>query len=154
MEGSCHIWLLLHKKYVHSGYYKCEVLKSPSWMGCFRITWVVILFYFILFICFLGLHPQHMEISRLGIKSDLQLLAYPTATATQDLSHVCDLHSSSWQHQTLNPLSEAKDWTCILMDTSQICFCCTTMGTPRGFFKIQISRSFQSQIFWLSADQK
>ena len=30
---------------------------------------------------------------------------------------------------SLNPLSEARDWSCILMDTSQVCFCWATMGT-------------------------
>ena len=49
---------------------------------------------------------------------ELQLPTYTTAIATQDLSHICDLHHSSWQHQILNPLNEARDWTCILMDTS------------------------------------
>ena len=57
-----------------------------------------------------------MEVSRLGVKSELLLPAYPTATATHDLSHICDLHHSSWHHQILNPLSEARDQTCILMD--------------------------------------
>ena len=33
-----------------------------------------------------------------------------------DLSHVCNLCCSSWQHQILNPLSEAGDWTCILTE--------------------------------------
>ena len=47
-----------------------------------------------------------------------QLLAYATATATRDLSRVCDLYPSSWQHRILNPLSEARDQTHILMDTS------------------------------------
>ena len=56
--------------------------------------------------------------------------AYPTATATPDLSHVCDLDHSSRQHRILNPLSKARDRTPILMDTSQICFYCGTMGTP------------------------
>ena len=37
-----------------------------------------------------------------------------------DVSCVCDLHHSSQQCWILNPLSEAKDWACILMDTSQI----------------------------------
>ena len=33
---------------------------------------------------FLGPHPQHMEVSRLWVKLELQLLAYTTATATWD----------------------------------------------------------------------
>ena len=37
-------------------------------------------------------------------------------------SHVCNLHHSSQQHQIFNLLSEARDQTCIFMDTSQICF--------------------------------
>ena len=50
-------------------------------------------FYFYLFIyLFLGMHLQHMEIPRLGVKSELQLQAYTTATAMLDLSHICDLH--------------------------------------------------------------
>ena len=36
------------------------------------------------FFAFLGLHPWHSEVPRLGVKSDLRLLA--TATAMQDLS--------------------------------------------------------------------
>ena len=31
------------------------------------------------FLLFLGLHPWHMEVLRLGVKSELQLLAYTTA---------------------------------------------------------------------------
>ena len=73
------------------------------------------------FFCFSGPHPQHMEVPRLGIKSELQLQAY--TTATQDPSHICDLYRSSWQHQVYNPLSAARDRTCILVDTSWICFC-------------------------------
>ena len=33
--------------------------------------------------CFLGLHPQHMEDPRLGVKSRLQLPAYAIAIATR-----------------------------------------------------------------------
>ena len=51
---------------------------------------------------------------------ELQMPAYTTATAMQDLSCFCDLHLSSQQHQILNPLSKARDGTCILWDASQI----------------------------------
>ena len=57
-----------------------------------------------------------MEVPRLGVKLELQLLAYTTATATPDPSGVFDLPHSSWQCQIPNPLSEARDRTCILMD--------------------------------------
>ena len=62
-----------------------------------------------------------MEVPRLGVQSELQLPAYTTATATavQDLSHV-NLHHSSRQLQTLNPLSEARDGTRILVDPGRV----------------------------------
>ena len=50
-----------------------------------------------------------MEIPRLAIESELYPLAYAIATATSDLSRVCDLHHSSWQRQILNSVSEARD---------------------------------------------
>ena len=83
------------------------------------------------FFCFLGPYLWHMEVSRLGVKSELQLPAYATATAMQDLSHIYDLHHNSWHSHILNPLSEARDWTHNLIVPSRIHFCCTTMGTPR-----------------------
>ena len=36
-----------------------------------------------LFLCFLGLHPQHVEVPRLGVESGLQLPAYTTATGSK-----------------------------------------------------------------------
>ena len=71
-----------------------------------------------------------MTVPRLGGKSELQLLAYTTATATRDLSWVFDLHHSSWQCRIPNPMSKGRDQTCILMDTSQIRFRFTNMETP------------------------
>ena len=47
-------------------------------------------FYFVLSFIFLGLHLQHMEVPRLGVELELQLLAYTTPTAMPDPSHVCD----------------------------------------------------------------
>ena len=63
-----------------------------------------------------------MEVPRLGVKLELQLPAYVTATETQDQGHICDLHHSSQQCQIPDTLSKARDWTCILMDTSRIRF--------------------------------
>ena len=73
------------------------------------------------FFSFFGPHPRHIYGgSRLEVKSELQLPAYTIATARQDPSQVCNLHHSSWQCQILNPLSKAKDPTCILMGTSWV----------------------------------
>ena len=63
-----------------------------------------------------------MEVPRLGVKLELQLLAYATATATQDQSLVWDLHHSLWQLWILNPLIGDRDQICILMDTSEVHF--------------------------------
>ena len=71
-----------------------------------------------------------MEVPRLGVKLKLRLLAYTTATATWEPSQVCDLHHSSWQCWILDPLTEARDQTHILMVTSWIHFCCAMMGIP------------------------
>ena len=70
-----------------------------------------------------------MEVPRLGFESELQLPAYTIATATQELRHICNLHHGSQQCWIPDPLSEDRDGTCILIDMSQICFHCTTMGT-------------------------
>ena len=57
-----------------------------------------------------------MEVPRLGVRSELQLLAHTTAIAMWDPSHVCDLHHGSWQRRILNPLSKPRDrtaWTLV-----------------------------------------
>ena len=80
------------------------------------------LFLFLFFFSFLRLHPQHLEVPRLGAEFELQLPAYTTATATWDPSHVCNLHHSSQQRWILNPMNEARDQTCVIMDTIQVCY--------------------------------
>ena len=76
--------------------------------------WVFLDFFF----NFLGPHLRHMEVPRLGVKLELQLLAY--VTATPDPSHICDLHQSSWQCQILHPLIKDRGQIHILMGTSQV----------------------------------
>ena len=63
-----------------------------------------------------------MEVPRLGVTVELQLLAYTTATATSDPGRICNPHHRSQQRRILNPLSEARDRTCVLMNASQIHF--------------------------------
>ena len=86
---------------------------------CLFVGWFVL---FSGFVCLSSLrpHPRHMEVPRLGVKTELQLPAYTTATAMPDPSCTCDLHHSSWQRQIINPLSEARDKTHILMDTGRV----------------------------------
>ena len=122
------VWLALSKeiwvKVLHHFWLKPLKPKLPlQW--CLRSIFVC------LFVCLLGPYPWHMEVPRLGIESELQLPAYSTtATAMWDPSCICDLHHSSWQCWILNPQSKARDQTCVLMDTSQICFTWATTGTP------------------------
>ena len=77
--------------------------------------------------------------SRLGVKLVMQLQDYATAIAMPDLSHICDLHHDSWQHQTPSPLREARDQTFIFMDTSHVRNPLSHSGTPPlGGFKAMI----------------
>ena len=46
------------------------------------------LFVFCLFVClFVWAAPEHMEVPRLGVESELEPPTYTTATVTQDLIH-------------------------------------------------------------------
>ena len=82
--------------------FKCTVKWRQLYLPCCTTITTVYLF-------FLGLHLRHMEVLRLGVKLELQLPAYAIATATRDLSNICDLCFSMQQCQILNPLSEARD---------------------------------------------
>ena len=84
-------------------------------------------FFFNLF--FLVLCLWHLEVPRLGVKLELQLPAYPTATARPDPSRI--MQPTAQRHRILNPLSEARDQACLLMDTSRVRFHVAKAGTPR-----------------------
>ena len=71
-------------------------------------------------------------------KKELQLLAYTTGIATPGPSHISSLCQSLRQLQILNPLSETRDQTHTLMDTSQIL-------NPLSHTGIPTAGSFNSQ---------
>ena len=81
----------------------------------------------------------------LEVKLGLQLPAYATATTTQDPSHVSDLHYNTRQCQILNPLSETRDRTRILMDT--IWFI-----TTKPQWELPIQRFWSLEIMWSLSD--
>ena len=93
------------------------------------------------FLCvcaFLGPRLWPMEVPRLEVRLELQLLAYTTATATPDPNHIFDLHHISWQHQILNPLSKARDRTCVLMNTSWVRKPVSSTGVPNWLALIKV----------------
>ena len=49
-----------------------------------------------------------MEVPRLEVQLELQLIVYTAAMAALDLSRICDLYQSSQQCWILNPLSDAR----------------------------------------------
>ena len=52
--------------------------------------------------CLLRAEPEHVDVASRGGPSEPELPGSTTATATGDLSHVCDLHHSSRQGRILN----------------------------------------------------
>ena len=91
----------------------------------------------------LGPHLQYMEVSRLGNERELQLPAYITATAMRDPSYVCDVHHGWQQRWILNPLSQARDQTYVLIDMSQVRFCWATVGTPEWTLQLMFGTLVQ-----------
>ena len=67
-------------------------------------------------------YPWNMQVPRLGVKLQLQLLVYVIATALPDPSCVCNLLHNSLKCWILNLLSEARERSCVFMDASQIHF--------------------------------
>ena len=99
-------------------------------------------FYFYLFFVFLGPHLWHMEVPEPRGRIGAAAASLHHATATPDQRHICDLCCRSQQHQIFNLLSEARDWTHVLMDTSWVCCCWATRGTHKTTFKIGVVPAF------------
>ena len=85
----------------------------------------------------------------LGVESELQLPAYTTATATQGPSCVWDLYHSSWQWQILNPLSKARDWTRIFIDTNQVLNPLSYKGNSPLYLNTPIRKFRITYVAWI-----
>ena len=96
-----------------------NIFSAPTWILPYEEEHLSLSFFFFLF-SFFRAAPAAYGSSQARVELELQLPAYITTTAIPDLSHVCDLHCSSRQNQILNPLSGARDGTCILKGTSQV----------------------------------
>ena len=98
---------------------------------------------------FLGTYQRHMEVPRLGVKSEPQPPDYTTATATRALSHICNIHHSSQQRLIHNPLSKARDRTHILMKTSWVLNPLSHIGTSYSLeFFIFVHHEFILYLFY------
>ena len=126
-------------------------------MICMVHFYYITILLLLLLFCLFRATPRHMEVPRRGVTPELQLLVYTTVRVMPDPSHVCDLLRSSQQCQILSPLSGARDWCCVLIDTSWVCYRWATRGTPRSYtFKyvssIWDALPFQSLLAWVPQD--
>ena len=103
------------------GLYKCGWLDDIPWPAmrlrpnvCFKYNYT----YIYLFI--LWAYLQHREVPRLGFESELPGASLHHSHSNARSEPCLYLHHSSWQHQILNPLSTARDKTCIFMGTSWV----------------------------------
>ena len=108
------------------------MLSFPSYIEFFGVTglWFppILLhsvlqncYYHYYFFVFLGLQLRHMEVHRLGIKSELGLHhSHSNRSRSQTSATSTTAHG---QRGILNPPREARDRTCLLMGMSQIHFC-------------------------------
>ena len=82
------------------------------------------------FLVFLRPHLQHIGVPSLGVKSEPQLPAYTTTTATQIWATSATYTTAHGNIGSFNPLSEARHQTHVLMDMSQVCYHWATTGPP------------------------
>ena len=85
-----------------------------------EISYLIIIIFFVFLPFFLGSLPRHMEAPSPGVLLELQPPAYTRATATWDLSRVCNPLQSPQQRQIPNPPSKTRDRTRNPMVPSQI----------------------------------
>ena len=76
--------------------------ELPNVCVCVCVLFCFVLFCFWSFV-FLGPHPQHMEVSRLGVQSELQLSAYTSVTYTTVHGNARSL--THWMRSGIEPAS-------------------------------------------------
>ena len=113
--------------------YKVSFLNQFQWYLHMNISIQIFHYLFI----FQGHTCIMWKFQVLGVKSELQLARLHHSHRIGS-EHVCDLHynHSSWPRQIPNPLSKARDQTCIHMDPNQVRYCRAMIGTPAFRFFI------------------
>ena len=109
----------MKKKYC----YNCVCFQTNFWASSYDFSLFFLYFFpflslslFFFFFFLFMVTPEAYGSSRPGV--ELELLCY--SHSNTNLSHVDHLCHSLWQRQILNPLSEARDQTHILMVSSQV----------------------------------
>ena len=97
-----------YTKYTRKHY--CQLLSSSSF------------FFFFFLVFFLGPHPRPIGFPRLGGKSGAVAEGLHHSHRNARSEHIASAVYTTAHHnlRSFNPLSEARDQTCILIDTSQI----------------------------------
>ena len=93
-------------------------------LNFFNFIFISLFFSFFLFFGGGGLHPQHMEVPRLGVELALQLLAYTTAIATLDLScsetyTIAHVNTQSLTHGARPGIEPTSSWILVGFFTAE-----------------------------------
>ena len=124
-EQNTHAWTFLlagrsgkaQKIRINGNLHDVTVSHSVRQNGKFNFPFFSFFLSFFFF-CFLGPNLHHMEVPRLGVELELQLLAYSTGQFWTASATYTTAHSNAGY--LLNPLSKHKDWTSTFTDTSQV----------------------------------
>ena len=104
---------------------------SYSWLSYFLVCVTLFFAYLAVFVFFfLGPHPHHMEVPRLGVNWSCSCRAMPQPQQHQIWALAATYTAIHSNIRSLTQLNETRDWTWVLMDTSPVCYCWATRGTP------------------------
>ena len=105
-------------------------INFSMFLFSFFFKYFSFILYLCIYFCFLGLQLwQYGSYQARGLTGAIAATLHHSHGNAGFKPCLWPTHSP-WQCWILNPLSGARDWICILMDTSWICYCWATMGTP------------------------